>query len=267
MSKRILIIGLSIIALIMLMMVSCQSQKTLQGYVEGRYAYMAPNFSGVLTSLFVSRGDHVVVGQPLYVLEQQPESDIEKQSEAQKEQTIAQLELAKLTLKRYQELVRKNAIDQNAVDTAQSNVNALTAQLASTNAMLTQARWSSSKKIVNSSQVAEVFDTYYMVGEYVQAGKPVLSLLPPNQIKFIFFIPEPQLSEIKLNEEVKITCDGCKKESKAKISFISPQAEYTSPLVYSNESRGKLVYRVEAIPAEDPAQFHPGQPVLVSVKH
>ena len=50
------------------------------------------------------------------------------------------------------------------------------------------------------------------------------------------------------------------------ISYISPQAEYTPPVIYSKDSREKLVVMVEAVPeAADAMRLKVGQPVDVAL--
>ena len=51
---------------------------------------------------------------------------------------------------------------------------------------------------------------YYRPGELVPAGRPVVSLLPPGNIKVRFFVPETALAKIALGDAVTIHCDGCK---------------------------------------------------------
>ena len=112
-----------------------------------------------------------------------------------------------------------------------------------------------------------MIDTFYLPGELVPAGRPVLSLLSPEQIKIIFFIPQSYLSQLKLAQLVTVTCDNCVSPIKAKIDFIAPQAEYTPPVIYSDALRSKLVYRIEAAPNLNEAiKLHPGQPVNVLIQ-
>ena len=96
------------------------------------------------------------------------------------------------------------------------------------------------------------------------AGKPVLALLPPQNLKFRFFAPERLLPEIKYGETVTVSCDGCEKGLTAKVSYIARTAEYTPPVIYSLEERAKLVYLIEARP-EQPEKFRVGQPVTVTL--
>jgi HlyD family secretion protein len=91
-----------------------------------------------------------------------------------------------------------------------------------------------------------------------------VSLLPPENIFVRFFVPEPRLAEVHIGDQVKLVCDNCPADLAATISFISPQAEYTPPVIYSESIRAKLVYMVEARPSpEQAALINPGQPVAV----
>ena len=98
----------------------------------------------------------------------------------------------------------------------------------------------------------------------VAAGKPVVALLPPQNLKFRFFVPEAVLPEIKYGETVDVACDGCEKGLTANVSFIARSAEYTPPVIYSLEERAKLVYLIEARP-DQPEKFRVGQPVTVTL--
>lgn len=259
---------------------SCdRHQREAQGYIEGRYTYMATPVSGVLKQLFVTRGTRVKKGDKLFLLEQQPESDaydaaVEnlKQSTAARDATFANLQYAKLTYERYKVLVPKRAIQQSQLDNAKSAYEAMLAQLAqasanvtSTAAVLQQSKWLKEQKELKAPVDAVVFDTYYRLGEYTLANQAILSLLAPEDIKAIFYVSGLELSHLQLGKKVFVRCDGCEKPSAGKISFISPAAEYTPPVIYSNQTNDKLIYRVEAEFAPKVASaLHPGQPVSVT---
>ena len=126
------------------------------------------------------------------------------------------------------------------------------------------ARWREGQRQRQSPQDAQVFDVLYRVGEWVQAGAPVVSLLPPQGLKLRFFVPQAQLARVAVGQRVGLACDGCPAGLAARVRWLSPQAEYTPPVIYSNASRAKLVFLVEATP--EPAALavlKPGQPVDV----
>ena len=129
---------------------------------------------------------------------------------------------------------------------------------------LEQARWQLEQKSQAAPAAGFVFDTFYRQGEFVPAAYPVVSLLPPDHVKIRFFVPEPVLAKLAVGNKVSVSLDGKEKAVQAEISYISPQAEYTPPVIYSREIRAKLVYMIEAVPdTSAAADLHPGQPVDV----
>lgn len=133
-------------------------------------------------------------------------------------------------------------------------------------AVLAQSDWRLAQRAVQAPATAWVQDTFYSPGEWVQAGAPVVSLLPPAAIKLRFFVPEPALPRMALGTAVRARCDGCPAPIAARISFVSRQAEYTPPVIYSREQRTRLVFLVEARPQPaDAARLKPGQPVDVTL--
>ena len=135
--------------------------------------------------------------------------------------------------------------------------------IAAAQAALAQAAWKLEQKSVAAPIAGLVQDTYFVEGEWVPAGRPVVSLLPPGNVKVRFYVPEASLSAIAIGKPVQIGCDGCKPIA-GKVSFVSSQAEYTPPVLYSKESRSKLTFLVEA--RLEGAAVRPGQPVDVRLK-
>lgn len=113
---------------------------------------------------------------------------------------------------------------------------------------------------------ALVQDTFYRQGEWVPAGSPIVSLLPPANVKVRFFVPQAIVGTLREGRDVKLACDGCGTPIPARITYIAPQAEYTPPVIYSRESRAKLVFMIEARPAlTDAPRLRPGQPIDVTL--
>lgn len=149
--------------------------------------------------------------------------------------------------------------------------NAISAQAEKVKAAAQEVKaqqWLLDKKTALVPKSSFVEDIFYRIGEWVQAGQPVVSLLAPKNRVLIFYIPERLFSRIKVGQQLYFNCDGCQRKTRAKVAYIASQAEYTPPIIYSKDSRDKLVYRVEA--AIDPnvvSNFHPGQPVEVELAH
>lgn len=131
-------------------------------------------------------------------------------------------------------------------------------------AAVAQSAWRVEQKSVSAPVAARVEDTLYRPGEWVNAGAPVVSLLPPGAIKLRFFVPEAKLARVPVGASVQVQCDGCGPPIAATVRYVSQQAEFTPPVIYSKDNRSKLVYLVEAWPAPaDAMKLHPGQPVDV----
>lgn len=144
-------------------------------------------------------------------------------------------------------------------------IRAQDAQVAAARAVLQQAAWRLAQKSVAAPQAGLVLDTLYREGEWVPPGSPVVRLLPPGNLKVRFFVPEAALGAIKTGAQVVMTCDGCAAPIAATVSFIADGPEFTPPVIYSNDTRAKLVFMVEARPAAaDAPQLRPGQPVTVT---
>jgi HlyD family secretion protein len=136
--------------------------------------------------------------------------------------------------------------------------------VAAAKAALAQAAWRVEQKSVAAPAAGLVQDTFFVEGEWVPAGRPVASVLPPGNVKARFYVPEPVLNSFQIGKTVQLACDGCGPPIAAKISFVSSQAEYTPPVLYSKESRAKLMFLIEARPSPaDGAKLRPGQPVDV----
>ncbi len=209
---------------------------------------------------------------------------------AQLEGAKANLKLAESQFDRAQELGNadvnsKDSLDQTRAqrDASQAQVDQLTADLETAQlggrtdavhaaqaaveaqaAARDKAKWSFDQKQQFAPTNAVVHDTLYRAGEWVAAGNPVVVLLPPANLKVRFFVPQEMLPQIKVGRTVSVRFDGATSAFNAVVNYISTQAEYTPPVIYSRETRANLVFMIEAkfAPA-DAANLRPGQPVEV----
>jgi HlyD family secretion protein len=166
---------------------------------------------------------------------------------------------------RVRELEADLAVD--ALPAREQQIKAQQNQAAADRAALAEAEWRLDQKSIAAPRHGLVFDTLYREGEWVAAGNPVVELLPPENMEVRFFVPETIVGKLKVGANVEVQCDGCASTVAATITFISPQCEYTPPVIYSNENRAKLVFMVIAKPPDEKAMLlHPGQPVEVTVE-
>jgi HlyD family secretion protein len=179
--------------------------------------------------------------------------------------TEQELDRARSVLRQDRERVAQLQAD---LQTAQlgsrpDQVRAADANLRALDAALAKAEWDLAQKRQSAPAAGLVFDALYREGEWIAAGRPVVSLLPPQHVKLRVFVPEPWLSSIHVGDTLRVEIDGATPVD-AKVSFISPRAEFTPPVIYSRENRSKFVFLVEArFDPEVAAKLHPGQPVDV----
>jgi len=213
---------------------------------------------------------------------------------AQLEQARSARDLAKTQLAQQEKLFKSGYTSQVALDQARSAYEQNAARVAEMEAQLTnvrlpvgrdserdaaerevkaaqaaleQAAWRLEQKSVGAPVSGIVQDTFFVEGEWVPAGRPVASLLPPGNVKARFYVPEAVVGSLTNGRAVEIRCDGCPAPIAAKLSYVSSQAEYTPPVLYSKESRTKLMFLAEARPEPaDAAKLRPGQPVDVVLK-
>ena len=196
-------------------------------------------------------------------------SQLDRQRQLVKQGFIAAVRLEELQAARDRDAARVREVQAQralAADAARPDeISAAAADSRGAQADAELTRWRVGQKKRESPIDARVFDVLYRAGEYVAAGAPVLALLPPGGTKVRFFVAEPQLPRATVGSMVGLRCDGCAGGLTARITYVSPQAEYTPPVIYSNSSRSKLVYLAEARP-EGAAQeaLKPGQPLEVS---
>jgi HlyD family secretion protein len=160
-----------------------------------------------------------------------------------------------------------NQLDIQRLPARDDQIKAQNAQVAAARAAQTQAAWRLDQKRVAATQGGLVADTLYREGEWVPAGSPIVRLLPPRNVKLRFFVPESAAGGIKPGRKVLVRCDGCGGDVPATVSYVSNEPEFTPPIIYSNETRSKLVFLVEARPAVgDATKLRPGQPVTISLQ-
>jgi HlyD family secretion protein len=147
-----------------------------------------------------------------------------------------------------------------AIDAARQHVESARADVA-------QMSWRESQFEVKAPADAVVDRVFRREGEMAASDKPALQLLPPGNRKVRFFVNEKERSSFAPGTIVKVSCDGCPDTLEATVSRVASQAEFTPPVIYSVESRDKLVYAVDARPdARSGATLHPGQPVDVRLQ-
>jgi HlyD family secretion protein len=234
-----------------LMLAGCgdKGPPAFQGWVEADMIFVSPDEYGRVVKLNVREGDVVTPGMPLYSLD-------DDMQQADLNQNNATLANARQSFDRASTLIKTGSGTQANYDAAESALRVAEAHVATSQTRLARRRGFA--PIAGSIQ-----QIYFREGETVGAQRPVVSIMPPGNMKVRFYVPEASLPSLALGDDVRVTCDGCAADLTAKIYFIAMSAEYTPPVIYSLEERAKLVYLVQARPNK-PDHLRVGQPVTVA---
>jgi HlyD family secretion protein len=219
-----------------------------QGWVEADMIFVSPDETGRVTKLNVREGDEVKPGEVLYTVD----DDLQRADLNQNNATLAN---ARQTYDRAASLNKTGSGTQANLDSAVSALRVAEARVNTSQTRL--ARRTGFAPVAGTIQ-----QIYFREGEMVPAQRPVLSIMPPGNMKLRFFVPEAELPKLAIGDEVRVTCDNCAADLTAKIYFIATTAEYTPPVIYSLDERNKLVYLIQARPNR-PDALRVGQPISV----
>ena len=235
-----------------LLLAGCDNGKepVFQGWMEAELIFVGPDETGRIQTLAVREGDQVEQGKMLFTLD----PDLQVADVAMQEAAVKNAQIA---YDRAQSLLKTQTGTQKALDDAEATLRTAQARLNSAQTRL-------ARRTVFSPVTGSVQQVYFRGGELVPAGKPIVALLPPSNLKVRFFVNEATLPKLQYGETVTISCDGCDTGITAKISFIARSSEFTPPVIYSVDERSKLVFLIEARP-EKPERLRVGQPVSVTL--
>lgn len=294
------------ILMLVLLLAACGEKHSgvYQGYVEGEAIRIASPRAGRLDVLNVQRGQAVKAGERLFALEagveqaalaemqarladlgkgERPEE--EEVRRAQLAEAQAQAALSRKEWQRQERLYADRVVSRERLDQAATNrdrdaarVRELQARLRAgalagredarraAEAAVVQAQWQLDQKSQAATAGGRIEEVYFRAGEWVPAGAPVLALLPPQDRKLRFFVPQSALAGIRRGSQVQASCDGCDKPILATVIRVADTAEFTPPVIYSREQRSRMVFLVEASPApEDAVRLQPGQPMDIEL--
>lgn len=228
-----------------------------QGHVEGEYIRVGPIDGGVVEEIAVARGDHVEKGALLFRLDMTAETVAAEQAAARLAETKTALDDAQRELKRMEDLYAVDNVTQTALDTSRARRDRAGAQMLTAAAARDQTKWRLARREGHAPTAAIVQDILLREGEYAAASQPVVVLLPLENIRVRFFLPEADFGHIRIGSRVTLSCSGCPAALDGTIRFVSTEI--------SDRPNEKRAYMVEATPNATPGALHPGQPVTVSL--
>lgn len=240
----------------MLLLIGCASKRTeiFNGYVEGEFRLLSSLESGLLSEIKVSKGDFVKKGTVLANIEGTG-------AKLSIDEIKASYSLAKAEFERSKVLVKDGIISKAAAQK-------IAADLEKAQAEYNKALWLLNEHAIKAPEDGYIQAVLQYTGELATPQNPVIYFLPKDGVKVRFFVPENRLIDVKLGRKVNIFVDGASSAIGGIICFISNRSEFTPPIIYSNASREKLVFLVEATinNLSDDLVLKPGQPVDIQLE-
>jgi len=204
-------------------------------------------------------------------------------AEARAQQTLARSTLARTESLLARELVSeaKAEMDRAAVERADAHVTQLEAQLAVSELPARDAQVLAAEATLDAARAeadlaaarlddmrvtapvqGRIEKVFFEAGEVAAAGAPVISILPPDALTVLFYLPQAERASFTIGEALALTCDGCPPGITATITRMAAQPQFTPPIIYSRDERARLVFRAEARLAPGTGLL-PGQPVTL----
>src|ERR1700745_3124183 len=188
-------------------LVGCNDKRDpgFQGWVEAAMIFVSPDEAGRVTKLNVREGDEVKTGEQLYTVD----DDLQVADLNQNKATLAN---AQQTYDRAASLSKTGSGTQATLDSAVSSLRVAEARVVTSETRLARRQGFAP---VNGT----IQQIYFREGEMVQAQRPVLSIMPPSNMKVRFYVSETELPKLSIGDEVKVSCDNCAADLTAKIYF------------------------------------------------
>jgi HlyD family secretion protein len=198
------------------------------------------------------------------------ESDYDRMVPLLEKELISQADGDRITAERDQAeaavVVANESIEVARLTGRDAEQEAARATVTTSEAAVGQAEWRLDQRSITSRISGRVEALYQRTGEFINAGSPVLSVLPATGIKVRFFVPQNQVASIETGDIVTVSINDGETTTNARVSFVATDTEFTPPVIYSIDSREKLVFMVEARLPEG-AGMRPGVPVDVELQN
>jgi HlyD family secretion protein len=98
-------------------------------------------------------------------------------------------------------------------------------------------------------------------GEVVSPGQEVISVADLSKVDLKVFVAETEIGKVKPGQAVEVKIDTFPAKTYAgKVSFISPEGEFTPKVIQTHKERVKLVYLVKIVIPNPNLELKPGMP-------
>ena len=294
------------------------AEGTLYGNVEIRQVDLAFNSEGTVTALLKREGDTVKPDETIATLDDASYRSGTELAEARRDAAQAQLDKllhgtrqedldqaqanlavaravqadARVTFERQTGLAATNATTRQTVDDARRGLDSAQAQVAQTQAALTEAvngprvedidaakaqlheseaaldlaQTQLARAVLRSPCDGIVMTRVIEPGTVVLPNSAVYSVAITGEVWVRAFVPETMLGRAAPDTEVRILTDGRpNRPYQGRIGYVAPAAEFTPKTVETPELRTQLVYRIRVRITDPDPGIRQGQPVTIQL--
>ena len=233
----------------------------VSGNIEGDDVRLSFRVQGQIVELLTDEGKVLKTGDPVAKLNTDELTKIRDNADAALRAAAYQYSLDKLDYERAEKLLEAGAISVQKRDAAKTQADADKANVEALRASLELAKTRLSFANLVSPLNGFVLVKSALAGEVVQIGAPVFTVVDLNNLWVTAYINETDLGRVKLNQEAYVVADTYPgKKYKARISFVSSEAEFTPKTIQTTEERVKLVYRLKVRVDNSSLELKPGMP-------
>ncbi|MCC8396684.1 HlyD family secretion protein [Paraburkholderia sp. MMS20-SJTR3] len=179
---------------------------TRDGHVRADVIQVAPDISGLISSVEVTDNQQVRQGQVLFVIDQARYTLALRQAEATAQQRRATLDQARREYARNRQL--GNLVAAEILEESRSRVEAGEAALADANVAIDTAKLNLQRSTIKSPVDGYLNDRAPRTGEFVSAGRAVVAVVDMHSFRVDGYFEETKLRGIDIGQPVDITVMG-----------------------------------------------------------
>lgn len=180
-----------------------------EGVVEAvRQTVIAAQVAGAVTALPVKAGDVVKEGQVLLRIDARAAAQNSAASDAQVQAARSALALATSDFERQRALFRKEYISKAALERAEAQFRATSAQLAAQVAQAGAARIQTGFFVVKAPYSGVIADLPIALGDMAMPGRPLLTIYSPAALRVTSYVPQTVLARLSAGQPAKVELQG-----------------------------------------------------------
>ena len=273
------------IAALTVLFLSCNNndeKSDAYGNFEADPVIVSSESSGKILQLNIEKGEKVDAGFVALITDTVQLNLKLKQIEAQKAAIVAkrqaiqsqvvvfeeQIKNLRTNEKRIARMVKDQAATQKQLDDITGQINVIEKQIESTKTQFTsvnrelevlETQKTTTEDLlrrctIESPANGTILETYIEQGELATPGKPLFKIANLEELTLKVYVSGAQLPGIKIGQQVDVLIDKTATENqtlRGKVTWISPEAEFTPKIIQTKEERVKLVYAVKVAVKND----------------